>query len=188
MDNWNPIWTNQSLKRGKTLSPKIFKNVMMANQSCPSHSNPISHIISPNSFLSLSTSLSSLSSPYWWWAFQSFWPPCHRWSTTRTRRWGRKATIDQAVEVSAPDDGWWAPRNPQEVTPLPLFLAVFRAVRPPFTVGPPVLERVLHPLQNFAPCDGQIISVKKLVTIHTVSSTAFFSELGKFGEVRPPKV
>ena len=44
------------------------------------------------------------------------------------------------------------------------------------------------PLQNHAPLNGRIIVVKKPVTIHIVSSIAFFGELVKFREVRPLKV
>ena len=50
------------------------------------------------------------------------------------------------------------------------------------------MERALHPLQDRTPFDGRIIAVEKLVTIHTVSSTAFSGEPGKFREVRTPKV
>ena len=67
----------------------------------------------------------------------------------------------------------------------PSFLANFGVVRPPFTVRPLVLEWSFNTLQNHTHLDGRIISVEKSITIHTVPSTAFSSEPGKFREVRP---
>ena len=110
---------------------------------------------------------------------------CRR--STRVARRERSIADEHPPGVSAGDEERWSSCWSLKFTPLPLFLADFGTVRPPFPVKPLILEWAFDPLQNYTPLVGRIITVEKSVTIHIVPSTAFFSESEKFREVRPPK-
>ena len=89
--------------------------------------------------------------------------------------------------VSAPDVERWSPCKPLKILPPPPFLANFWHHPAIFQGETTCFGMSSPPSTRPYPLDGRIIVFEKLITIHTVPSTFFSYELGKFRGVRPSK-
>ena len=89
-------------------------------------------------------------------------------------RGGRLAIGRPALEFLVGDNRRSRRYGRRKSSMQPRFLVVSGAVRPPFTVRPPILERALRPLQNRAPLTNKSLLFKNQLLITPCFSRLFW--------------